>query len=150
MYVPPTPTFYTFRVDEVGCFLQVTSHLKKHCPGEEEGGGRGKLYQPIADTSLFSPHTLSSSLTLKKMRALRNKLTNHEDYDSHIFTYGGWDSTQVGMGRSVGGVGKVRSAGKLNLSQSAEGKGRTRHASLSNSSKPVAFSIAHSPPANEK
>ena len=130
---------------------QINSHLRCEDFQQQQqkngGGGSRRLYQPHRDVTGLSPHTHSSWITLRKNRNLfRQAGTNHEEHDAAIFLSGGHEA---GLGRPIG---KVRSAGKLNLSQEEAGKKRVRHPSLNqsfsqspNQSSEVAFKIAFSP-----
>ena len=135
------------------CFEQISPHLKR-TPSTSRSKESSKLYHPHTDAHL-SPHTHSSSCTLKKVRALYNKQLDHEEHDASIF--GGIE------GRSLGGMGKVRSADKLSFPLG--GRRRMRHSSLNqdlpvggagenvgeqSSSSEVTFKIAFSPKENDE
>lgn len=131
---------------------QINVHLKSQDCQQKNSSGSRRLYQPHRDVKGLSPHTQSSWITLRRNRNLfRQAGTNHEEHDAAIFVSGGHEA---GLGRPIG---KVRSAGKLNLSQEEAVKKRVRHPSLNqsfnqspNQSSEVAFKIAFSPVENEE
>ena len=111
----------------------------------------GSLYQPHRDKNL-SPHTHSSSITLKKARAFFNKHINHDDYDAAIFK----TERDVGRGSWYGGMTKVHSTGNMSVPW-GDNLNKAQHGSLGQDDvmanfprAEVSFKISSSPQENEE